>query len=1375
MNERELFIAALQKESAAERAAFLAEACGADSGLRQQVEGLLGEHEQLGSFLESPSAVSVPDTIDQAITERPGTVIGPYKLLEQIGEGGFGVVFMAEQQAPIRRKVALKVLKPGMETRPIVARFEAERQALALMDHPNIATVLDGGQTPTGRPYFVMELVKGVPITDYCDQSELTPRERLELLLTVCEAVQHAHQKGVIHRDIKPSNLLVTMHDATPVVKAIDFGIAKALGQQLTDKTLFTGFGQMIGTPLYMSPEQAGWSGLDVDTRSDIYSLGVLLYELLTGTTPFDKERLKEVGYDEMRRIIREEEPPKPSTRISTMGQAATTVSMRRKSDPKRLSQLFRGELDWIVMKCLEKDRNRRYETANSLAQDIERYLHDEPVQACPPSAAYRFRKFAHRNKRALGTAALLGVVSLVAVGAVAGTLGWVARDRAERQAKLNGEVEAAIQEGFRRADRALTLTGSPSQWEAELAMAFSSHKRAEGLAAGQELLLDAALNERLQALADRLRTDEEDRRMVQTIEQIQLAAVEPNITESRFSNQESVPKYREAFKRYGIAAEATPPKEAAGLMASKAPAIQTALVAALTDWFRKSLAVSDFTTPENRWLARVIVAADTDIWPNRVRDARLKKDRKALEVLAEQGDVVRQPSTTIILLADVLDERGDSQNAIRLLRRAQEYSPGDFWINHRLAEKLSTSKPPQWEDAITFYRVTLALRPGNPGVLVNLGNALRSKGDLPGAIATFRKATDLAPKYAAAHNMVGIALMEQGDLPGALKAVRKAIELEPQSSKWTNNLGTVLHHRGDLPGAIAAHRKAVELDRKNTWAYNNLGLALKENNDLRGALAAYRQAIRIDPDYAYAYMNLGVALKAQNDLAGALAASRKAIEMDPYCAKAHYNLGGDLSDSGDLVGAIKSYRTSIELDPKYADAHYNLGIALTKKGDLAGAVIAYRKAIEIKPDYLQAHLHLGDVFQQSGDQAGAIAAYQKVIAVARKAIDAGQKSAAAHLDLGLALYHLGDLPRAIAALNKSIELDSKDAGAHSYLGMALLARGDFPGAIVAHHRAIACDPKSAGPQVNLGYTLLAQGDLPGAIAAFRKATELDPQSVEAHSNLGLALSRKDKLDEAEAAYKKALAINPNFAVAHNNLGLIHKAKWNMPAAMAAYRKALDLKPDYVDALLNLGSGLSQQEDCAKAMPYFKKAQQLQPDNAYPWYYQALSYLGAGDRKAYKRICADMLDQFAATKDPRAANLVLYACTAAPEAAADPAVLSTLAQIAAPRPLGFARTAGAGLYRAGKYEASISYFDKAAMSMPLRAWDYYFLAMAHHRLDHAEHARQYLDKAADWTKEVKQKEAEGNHLVAWFERITVEHLHREAEALLKKDCGARNQ
>jgi serine/threonine protein kinase len=471
----DLFLAALQKATPQERAAFLDAACREDAELRCRVERLLAAHPQAGSFLEQPAVAAA--TVDVARPEpaalEVGSRIGPYKLLQKLGEGGMGTVWVAEQTEPVKRRVALKLIKAGMDSAHVLRRFEAERQALALMDHTHIARVFDGGTTPSGRPYFVMELVKGVPITKYCDELHLPLRERLALFIPVCQAIQHAHQKGIIHRDLKPSNILVAIQDGQPVPKVIDFGVAKALHQRLADESMYTEIGQVVGTLEYMSPEQAELSTLDIDTRADVYALGVLLYELLTGSTPFDRKRLRCAAFAEMLRILKEEEPPRPSTRLTESKESLANLAAQRRTEPAKLAKAVRGDLDWIVMKCLEKDRTRRYETANSLARDVERYLTDEVVEARPASTGYRLRKFLRRHQ---GRVLAAGLLLLALVAGMVGTTMALIEARAQRDHAEQARQEEALQRAQAEQARAKAAAERDAKEKARAAEAEQRH-----------------------------------------------------------------------------------------------------------------------------------------------------------------------------------------------------------------------------------------------------------------------------------------------------------------------------------------------------------------------------------------------------------------------------------------------------------------------------------------------------------------------------------------------------------------------------------------------------------------------------------------------------------------------------------------------------------------------------------------------------------------------------------------------------------------------------------------------------------------------------------------------------------------------------------
>jgi tetratricopeptide (TPR) repeat protein/serine/threonine protein kinase len=1145
---RDLFCEALDRHTPEEQAAYLDQACQGKPEMRCRLDALLRLHDEARTFMKRP-ATGVLAKAPEANREGPGTHLGAYELVEQIGEGGFGLVFLAEQQHPVRRQVAVKVLKPGLDSRQVIARFEAERQALALMDHPSIAKVLDAGETATGRPYFVMELFRGVPVTDYCDQHGLTSRQRLELFRAVCQAVQHAHQKGLIHRDLKPSNVLVALHDGAAAVKVIDFGIAKALGQHLTDKTLVTGTAQIVGTPSYMSPEQAEWSP-DIDTRSDIYSLGVLLYELLTGTTPFEKDRLRQASYDEMRRILLQEDPPTPSTRIHTLGPAAATVSAQRQSDPWRLSQLLRGELDWIVMKALEKDRDRRYETASALAADVQHYLQDEPVAACPPSVWYRCRKFARRNQEVLRTTAAALLVVLLASGAA----GWALWDRADQEATHRAEqmqrladTERAMNVALAKAgqwrDQASAKTGATSQ-EAEAVLLL--WRQAEGALGQAEAALstgtaDDALRQRLLELQLQVAQGRhrDEQRLAQVLRKEKLLhdldgarLAQATWIDRHFDHAGASARYAAALSAFGFEVKPGQTAELARRIRAEDPAIREALIGALDHWC--DCAVATNTAALAKQLREIATAADDHVWRQTLRLALAALDLPSLRAMSAETRRLALPPMMLVLLAESLDRLGEHSDAVALLRWARGRHLTDFWIPYSLGVLLfhdDTSSAMDCEEAMGCWRAALAVRPTATAAHNNLGWALLAKKQVDEAIASFRQAIVLDPKFAMAHYNLGNALRRVNRLDEAIDAYRQALKLDPQQAERWNNLGTALYDRKRLDEAIDAYRRALKLDPRLVEAHSNLGNALQGKNQVDEAIEAYREAITCDPKFAMAHYNLGLALMRKDRVDEAIDAYRQALKLDPQFAPAHANLGNALGVKKQWDEAIAAYHLAIQCDPKYARAHFNLGMALRRTNHLDEAIEACRRAIELEPDFAPAHLELGVALSGKHRQDEAIAAYQRAIAI-------DPQYALAHYNLGVALGAKNQQDEAIAAYQRAIEIDPKYARAHFNLGSILLNKNRTDEAIAAFRQAVHCDPKLVGAWTNLGIALASQDLLDEAITAYEQAIKVDPRYETGHYLLGKACLKKGQFAKAKTHTMQALdligeknVLRPSFLV----------------------------------------------------------------------------------------------------------------------------------------------------------------------------------------------------------------------------------------------------
>jgi eukaryotic-like serine/threonine-protein kinase len=956
---KSIFGRALEIESAAQRAAYLDEACRHEADLRAEVEALLDKLQEAGQFMAEPAAAALSD------------LTGAYE--SPVEEGGFGVVYVAEQETPVRRKVALKIIKPGMDSAQVIARFEAERQALAIMDHPNIAKVLDGGTIPfsigdcrisiekqsadeqstvenqkskiknLGRPYFVMELFRGAPITEYCDVNKLAPRQRLELFVSVCHAIQHAHQKGIIHRDIKPSNVLVAVCDDKPVVKVIDFGVAKAIGQQLTEATLHTSLGAVVGTLQYMSPEQAGFNHQDIDTRSDIYGLGVVLYELLTGTTPLEQKRVKEKGVLEALRIIREEETPCPSARLSTVEQLPS-ISAQRQTEPGKLRKLVRGELDWIVMKALEKDRDRRYETASGLAMDLQRYLADEPVQACPPSLGYRLRKFARRNKRGLVTAALLGVMLLISVGVVAGSLAWVARDRTAQQAEMEREIDGLLGQ--------VTLLREHGNWsEARAVLERADRLATQASSASQR---------------QRVRRFSTDLDMAARLEEIGLWPVTGTPGNQPMPWDKARLAYAAAFRDYGIDIADLEPATAAERIRDSA--ISEHLLAGLDEWTwnhsfarlgpaaawtvfsmvprgKASQRTQELETtqkevadvPSER-LRAVANLADRDAWRCRIRLLpRGKGGRHAVEDLAGNAAAAALAPATALLLARALYDVGARDKALEIVTLAHQREPTDLRLLYELAcitQWRANRDPAQLEKSAGFIRAGLALRPQSPSLHFLLGDHLKTAGHLDQAIAEFRKAMELAPNNNRPCFELGLAFAKKGARMDAISAFTRAIELNPEWHEPHGERGRLCAELGRWDQAAADYERVAALRPWHPELWCEHGSLLI----LTGKRQSYCQLSRRVVDSVR-----------RGNLAMVAAGKSKNARTAYLAARTAVLAPNDLDDATRIV---KLAEQPVAAYPKAAHYLHTLGMAHLRAGEFDTAIRRLRESGEIKPDW---------------------------------------------------------------------------------------------------------------------------------------------------------------------------------------------------------------------------------------------------------------------------------------------------------------------------------------------------------------------------------------------------------------------------------------
>jgi tetratricopeptide (TPR) repeat protein len=1358
---RAIFIELIAEVPPGQWEARLAELAGEDQELRGKVAALLAAHRKAGSFLEHPAAalggtVDAPRPSEEPIAtcdsksgmpaEGAGVVLaGRYKLVETIGEGGMGAVWMAQQIEPVKRQVAVKLIKPGMDSKQVLARFEAERQALALMDHPSIARVFDAGATATGRPYFVMELVKGIPLTRYCDEQRLTPKQRLELFVPVCQAIQHAHQKGIIHRDIKPSNVLVASYDGKAVPKVIDFGIAKATGQQLTDHTMVTGLGTVVGTLEYMSPEQAERNQLDIDTRSDIYSLGVLLYELLTGTTPLDRKRLKEAAILELLRIIREEEPPRPSTRLSDARDALASISAQRQMEPGKLTKLMRGELDWIVMKALEKDRNRRYESANGFAMDVQRYLADEPVQACPPSAWYRLRKFARRNKGRLAVVAGL----FLAVTVMAASIGWAVRDRESRaeesvraEVARRAEVERQVRESWNAARTLL----------AENKVAAARQKLAEARAQlGNDRATLSELAAEVEAGATELDRWQQFLNLIDRAHEAETAPLLEAMLTADGRSQGSAGTRPPATSGGRQPAAAVPflLQALAGYVVLERDDWNTTLTGGLLGKEQVEH-LRQVAYEELLWLAKDVITRRQE---HRTGRQLSQKDaaRHALSYLGKAESAHRPTVAFYLLRAWCHQDLGEAAAAQADQQRADKTAP-TLALDHHM-RGLDAYDARQLAEGVQAFEAALRLDPTHYWSLIRLGYCWCDCGQrqehFTVAAAVFYGCILKRPEHAHAYFCRGVAYDRLRQHDKAVADYSRAIELDPRDARAWNHRGIVYSaNLGQPDKGVADFSKVIELNPEAAIGWVNRGSAYSYLGQPDRAVDDYSRAIQLARNFAMAWNGRGALYcdklgrpdKAVDDFSQAIALDRKD-------ANAWYGRGNAYRKLRQYARALDDYSQAIALDPNYEKAWNSRGaVYCDDLGQPDKAVADFSQAIGLNRRYAFAWGNRGRAYFQ-------LRQYNKAVDDFSQAIELNPEDAFAWSNRGACYGNLRQYDKAIADLSKAVKIDPKNTAAHDQLERARKARQQqLDEAIAAARQAIEINPKDAKAQNALGQALKGKQQWEEASAAYRKAIELDPRAVVSYLGLGRAvlhLQEDDPKDEVAAA-RKAMELFPQMVAAHLALGerLLHTTpnpgKAVLEAAVAAYSKVIELEPGHNGGWCNRGVAYQRLGQWQKAHDDFSRAIQLVPTHLYALWGRAEVH---GTTGQWAMAIADYDKAIeAAQRSPvwskaSLSNDLAWLLATCPEAKfRDPARAIELARKAidlmpnesAHR---YHTTLGLAYYRLGDAKAAITALSQSRAPDPV---DWLLLAMSHAKLGAPEEARKWYGKAVQWIEKNSQ-------------------------------------